>query len=99
MDDSATAALTARICLITGATNGIGRETAEALAPEEPAVLLESGNIAALKGDMAMAKAKWQKVAALAPGTAQAKVAIAQLATLAAADEPAQAPVTPPVGS
>lgn len=92
-----TATLARRMDDLTKAASAI--ETAEALAPEEPAVLLESGNIAALKGDMAMAKAKWQKVAALAPGTAQAKVAIAQLATLAAADEPAQAPVTPPVGS
>jgi retinol dehydrogenase-12 len=40
MDDSATAALTARICLITGATNGIGRATAEALAAKGATVVV-----------------------------------------------------------
>ncbi|WP_420606930.1 tetratricopeptide repeat protein [Novosphingopyxis sp.] len=65
---------------------------AKALAPEEPAVLLERGNIAALSGDDTAARAEWQRVAEVAPGSSQAEAATRQLAALAEPGEVTAAP-------
>jgi tetratricopeptide (TPR) repeat protein len=58
------------------------KDIAEAIrgAGDDPAVQLEAGNIAAASGDEAGAKAAWEKVVKVAPGSASAKAAHAALA-------------------
>lgn len=53
--------------------------TAAALAPKNPAVALEAGNIAAKLGDKEAAARQWQTVIDLAPGSRQADTARARL--------------------
>ena len=53
---------------------------AEKLAPDDPSVELEAGNIAAASGATAQARQLWQRVVTLGPGTAEAKAAAAALA-------------------
>lgn len=50
-------------------------EQALKIAPDAPAALLERGNIRALKGDLAGAKADWLRVEKVAPRTADAVAA------------------------
>lgn len=56
--------------------------TAVALAPEDPAIGLEAGLIAALAGQDEAAQASWQAVLATAPGTPEAATAKEYLAQL-----------------
>lgn len=60
-------------------------ETAR-LAPIDPAVMLEAGNIAILSGQEAAARANWQSVVAAAPQSAEADSARDNLSRLTAAD-------------
>lgn len=57
-------------------------QTAAALAPRDPAVALEAGNIAIAAGDDASARKQWEQVLAIAPNSRQATSAKAQLAAL-----------------
>jgi tetratricopeptide (TPR) repeat protein len=66
------------------------------LAPTDPAVMLEAGNIAVLSGQEAAARANWQSVVAAAPQSAEADSARANLSQLAAADGSAPASERPP---
>jgi len=52
---------------------------AAAIAPQDPAVALEAGNIAAQLGDTGAAATHWQTVIDLAPGSRQAQTARARL--------------------
>lgn len=58
------------------------RDIGEAMrrAADDPSVRLEAGNIAAAAGDEAGARAAWEMVGKLAPGSAAAKAAAAALA-------------------
>ena len=62
--------------------------TAAALAPREPAIALEAGNIAAAAGNDAAAKRAWEQVIAIAPDSRQAVTAKARLAGLEASPKP-----------
>ena len=53
---------------------------AEKLAPDDPSVELEAGNIAAARGAADQARHLWQRVITLGHGTAEAKAAAAALA-------------------
>lgn len=63
------------------------------LSPDDASVQLEAGNIAALSNDAAGAKAAWQLVTKLAPGSPMAASAIRALAQF---DEP-PVPAAPPI--
>lgn len=58
---------------IADATRDI--ERVALMRPDDPDVLLERGNIAALNGDFAAARMHWKRLLALAPATPQAKAA------------------------
>jgi tetratricopeptide (TPR) repeat protein len=58
--------------------------TAASLSPREPAIALESGNIAAAAGNEAAAKRAWEQVIVIAPDSRQAVTAKVRLAALAA---------------
>ena len=62
-------------------------ERAATLAPSNPAVGLEAGVIAVLGGRDAAARASWQSVVGLAPGTPEAETARSYLAQLAPASD------------
>lgn len=62
-------------------------ERAATLAPSNPAVGLEAGVIAVLAGRDAAARASWQSVVGLAPGTPEAETARSYLAQLAPASD------------
>ena len=62
--------------------------TAASLAPREPAIALEAGNIAAAAGNDAAAKRAWEQVIAIAPDSRQAVTAKAWLAGLEASPKP-----------
>ena len=57
-------------------------QTAATLAPRDPAVALEAGNIAAAAGDDASARKQWEQVIAIAPDSRQAVTAQRQLTAL-----------------
>ena len=63
-------------------------QTAAALAPRDPAVALEAGNIAIAAGDDASARKQWEQVLAIAPNSRQATSAKAQLAALGPSPAP-----------
>lgn len=63
-------------------------QTAAALAPRDPAVALEAGNIAIAAGDDASARKQWEQVLAIAPNSRQATSAKAQLAALGPSPTP-----------
>jgi tetratricopeptide (TPR) repeat protein len=63
-------------------------QTAAALAPRDPAVALEAGNIAIAAGDDASARKQWEQVVAIAPNSRQATSAKAQLAALGPSPSP-----------
>jgi tetratricopeptide (TPR) repeat protein len=63
-------------------------QTSAALAPKDPAVALEAGNIAIAAGDDSTARKQWEQVLSLAPNSRQATSAKAQLATLGIAPAP-----------
>lgn len=63
-------------------------QTAAALAPRDPAVALEAGNIAIAAGDDASARKQWEQVVAIAPNSRQAISAKAQLAALGPSPAP-----------
>jgi tetratricopeptide (TPR) repeat protein len=65
---------------------------AAALAPEDPDVELEAGNIAAARGDMTLARQAWEAAAADGPDTPAGKAAAAALRRLGIA--PPAAPLT-----
>lgn len=67
-------------------------DRAIALSADDPSVQLEAGNIAALSNDAAGAKAAWQLVTKLAPGSPMAASAIRALAQF---DEPPVAAAPP----
>lgn len=69
-------------------------EQALKLAPDMPPGLLERGNIRALKGDMAGAKADWRRVEELAPHSADATAARNNLARVGEPSDKAT-PTTP----
>ncbi len=56
--------------------------TAASLAPREPVIALEAGNIAAAAGNDAAAKRAWEQVLVMAPDSRQAVTAKARLAEL-----------------
>jgi tetratricopeptide (TPR) repeat protein len=64
------------------------------LAPDDPAGLLERGNIRALKGDLTGAKADWQRVEKLAPRTADAIAARNNITHLSEQADKTTAPPT-----
>lgn len=68
------------------------------LAPTDPAVMLEAGNIAILSGRETAARANWQSVVAAAPQSSEADSARANLSSLAATagSAPTPAPESPP---
>ncbi|MEP2236242.1 MAG: hypothetical protein ABJM58_11905 [Alteripontixanthobacter sp.] len=74
------ATLSRRMDDLAGAQQQI--ERAAALDPEDPAIGLEAGVIAALLGQDEAAKGSWQSVIALAPESSQADAAQAYLAQL-----------------
>lgn len=57
-------------------------QTSAALAPRDPAVALEAGNIAIAAGDESTARKQWEQVIAIAPNSRQATSATTQLAAL-----------------
>lgn len=57
-------------------------QTSAALAPRDPAVALEAGNIAIAAGDESTARKQWGQVIAIAPNSRQATSATTQLAAL-----------------
>lgn len=59
-------------------------KTAAAVLPSDPAVALETGNIAIAAGDDDTARKQWEQAIKIAPKSRQAATARAQLATLAA---------------
>jgi tetratricopeptide (TPR) repeat protein len=63
-------------------------QTAAALAPRDPAVALEAGNIAIAAGDDASARKQWEQVLAISPDSRQATSAKAQLAALGPSPAP-----------
>lgn len=70
---------------------------AAALAPRDAAVALEAGNIAILTGDETAAETNWRAAQALAPGSADANSATANLAELARLrGAPADSATSPP---
>ena len=66
-------------------------------SPDDPSVQLEAGNIAALSGDESGAKAAWQTVIKLSPGSAQAASARKALAQFDAPLAPSAGPLIPTV--
>ena len=62
-------------------------ETAAALAPEDPAVGLEAGVIAALAGNDEAARKSWNSVLGLAPDAPEAAIARTYLGQLAEGSE------------
>lgn len=65
-------------------------QTSAALAPKDPAVALEAGNIAIAAGDDDMARKQWETVLTLAPNSRQANSAKAQLTTLGVTPAPSE---------
>lgn len=57
-------------------------QTSAALAPRDPSVALEAGNIAIAAGDESTARKQWEQVLAIAPNSRQAASANTQLAAL-----------------
>lgn len=67
-------------------------QTAATLAPTDPAVALEAGNIAFAGGDDAAARKQWQQAIAIAPKSRQADTARDLLAQLDSEAAPAPGP-------
>lgn len=63
-------------------------QTAATLAPRDPAVALEAGNIAAAAGDDVAAREQWEQVITIAPDSRQAVTAQKQLAALGIVGQP-----------
>lgn len=68
--------------------------TAAVLSSGDASVALEAGNIAVTAGAFAVAREQWQQVLRLAPDSAQAATATAQLAQLAQQEGPSPNPST-----